>query len=69
MIENRICPFCNKPLIYWPNCSPRTNPDYYELSYSVFGRGKGAIKQYFHNSCYEMYVKKGVITNERKTES
>lgn len=58
MITDKKCPFCNKNISHWPNCSSSTCSDYGNVSYSVFGRGKGAIKQFFHESCFEKYVKK-----------
>lgn len=56
MIKDKICPFCNKSVSYWPKCSYSIK---YEVGYSTFGRGKGAIKQFFHESCFKNYVKKG----------
>ena len=43
MILNNICPFCKKSTALVK--SKKTG-------YSVYGSGKYAIKQFFHNTCF-----------------
>jgi hypothetical protein len=47
MIYNNICPFCKESTALVK--SKRTG-------YSVYGSGKYAIKQFFHNSCFDEYI-------------
>lgn len=47
MILNNICPFCKTQTALQK--SKKTG-------YSVYGSGKGAIKQFFHNSCFDEYI-------------
>ena len=47
---NKVCPFCDEPVSYWPNCSPSTNSDYYNVGW-VIRKGK-KTKDLFHLSCY-----------------
>lgn len=47
MIYNNICPFCKKSTALVKSR---------KTGYSVYGSGKGAIKQFFHNSCFDEYI-------------
>lgn len=47
MIDIYICPFCGRLTGMYPST---------KCGYSVYGRGKGAIKQWFHNSCFNNLV-------------
>lgn len=47
MIYNNICPFCKTQTALQKSR---------KTGYSVYGSGKGAIKQFFHNSCFDEYI-------------
>lgn len=47
--EERKCPFCGEHVSYWPNCSPNTCEDYYDVAYS---KTKRNTLIFFHKSCY-----------------
>lgn len=52
---NKQCPFCFKDISYWPNCSPRTSSDYWDVAWTETKRG---TRQFFHKSCYYADVTK-----------
>ena len=57
---NMTCPFCNKSVNYWPNCSPSTSLDYYDWEWVMHGK----VKQFFHRSCYMKSTRRA--TDERE---
>jgi hypothetical protein len=69
---NMYCPFCDKYINYWPNCSPSTNKDYYNFFTLERGHGKYKVRQFVHNSCYEEFIsqqKQRKIMNEDNTKN
>lgn len=57
MILNNICPFCKKSTALVK--SKKTG-------YSVYGSGKYAIKQFFHNTCFDQYILNQKIRKEKE---
>lgn len=51
MKENFTCPYCNKHVC---NDTSKSSSD---IQY-VISKGKPQIKQYFHDECYNKYIRK-----------
>ena len=63
-IENNICPFCNQSAFTWEKY-----PKYSQIGYSLHGNTKSGIIQYFHNSCFDNYIRNQKKKNCKVGES
>lgn len=57
MILNNICPFCGKSTAIWKSM---------KTGYAIHGRGKNAVKQMFHNTCFDQYILNQKIRKEKE---